>query len=106
MAGASTLAWWLCTLLGEPRPFFAALIPLVALSGDPFSVVSVSISRILGVFAGVGIGVGLLRLDVSLLVQVALALVAGTLAGIVLRIGDRPNIEPAFSALFLIVFYS
>src|SRR3954452_10023565 len=106
MAGASTLAWWICTLLGEPRPIFAALVPLVALSGDPFSVVSVSISRVLGVFAGVGIAIGLLHLGVSLFPLVALALLCGTLAGVVIRIGDRPNIEPAFSALFLIVFAS
>jgi uncharacterized membrane protein YgaE (UPF0421/DUF939 family) len=102
MASASTLAWWLCTLLGQQRPIFAALIPLVALSGDPFSVVSVSLSRVLGVFAGVGIAIGLVRLDLELLPLVALALLCTTLVGIGLRIGDRPNIEPAFSALFLI----
>jgi uncharacterized membrane protein YgaE (UPF0421/DUF939 family) len=106
MAGASTLAWWICTLLGQPRPIFAALIPLVALSGDPFSVVSVSISRVVGVFAGVGIAIGLIQLDLDLLPLVALALFSTTLVGIALRIGDRPNIEPAFSALFLIAFAS
>jgi uncharacterized membrane protein YgaE (UPF0421/DUF939 family) len=106
MAGASTLAWWICTRLGQPRPIFAALIPLVALSGDPFSVVSVSISRVVGVFAGVGIAIGLIQLDLDLLPLVALALFSTTLVGIALRIGDRPNIEPAFSALFLIAFSS
>jgi uncharacterized membrane protein YgaE (UPF0421/DUF939 family) len=104
LAGGSTLAWWLATLLGEQRPIFAAIVPLVALSGDPFSVVSVSISRVLGVFAGVGIAIGLLQLDLDLLPLVALTLLCTALAGIVLRIGDRPNIEPSFSALFLIVF--
>jgi uncharacterized membrane protein YgaE (UPF0421/DUF939 family) len=106
MAGGSALAWWLSTLLGEERPIFAAIVPLVALSGDPFSVVSVSISRVLGVFAGVAIGIGLLQLHLSLFALVVLALVTTTLVGIGLRIGDRPNIEPAFSALFLIAFYS
>jgi uncharacterized membrane protein YgaE (UPF0421/DUF939 family) len=106
MAGASTLAWWLGTLLGEQRPIFAAIVPLVALSGDPFSVVSVSVSRVLGVFAGVAIGIGLLQLDLSLLAVVAISLFATTLVGIGLRIGDRPNIEPSFSALFLIAFTS
>jgi uncharacterized membrane protein YgaE (UPF0421/DUF939 family) len=33
---------------------------------------------------------------------VVIALVAGTLAGIPLRVGDRPNIQPAVSALFLV----
>jgi uncharacterized membrane protein YgaE (UPF0421/DUF939 family) len=104
MAGASTLAWWLCTLLGEPRPIFAALVPLVSLSGDPFSAVAVSFSRTLGVFAGVAIAIGLLQLDRALLPTVALALLGGTLAGVVLRFGDRPNIEPSISALFLVGF--
>lgn len=104
MTGASTLAWWLCTLLGAQRPLFAALVPLVALSGDPFSAVSVSVSRVLGVFAGVGIATGLLQLDLAPVPLIALGLLGGTLAGIALRFGDRPNIEPSISALFLIAF--
>lgn len=104
MTGASTLAWWVCTKLGQPRPIFAALVPLIALSGDAFSAVAVSISRTLGVFAGIGIAIGLLRLPIGLLPVVALSLLLGVLAGAVLRFGDRPNIEPPISALFLIAF--
>jgi uncharacterized membrane protein YgaE (UPF0421/DUF939 family) len=102
MALASSLGWWLGTLAGESRPIFAALVGLVALSGDPFQALSASISRILGVFAGVGIGIGLLQVDIRTLWLVALGLVAGLLAGIPLRVGDRPNIQAAVSALFLI----
>jgi uncharacterized membrane protein YgaE (UPF0421/DUF939 family) len=102
MAGAGTAAWWLATLAGEPRPIFAALVPFVAMSGDPFSALSVSFGRMLGVFAGVAIGIGLLSTDLGLLAQLALALLAGAVAGIPLRVGGRPNVQPAVSALFLV----
>jgi len=104
MTGASVLAWWLGTLAGEPRPIFAALIPFVAMSGDPFASVSISVERVLGVFVGVALGAALLRLDVGLLLAVAAAVAAGTLVGILLRVGSTPNVEPAVSALFLIAF--
>src|SRR5690348_10859572 len=102
MALASSLSWWLATLAGEQRPVFAALVGLVALSGDPFSALNVSLARIAGVFVGVAIGIGILQLDVRLSFVVALALLAGTIAGIPLRVGDRPNIQVAVSALFLV----
>lgn len=102
MALAASLGWWLGTLAGQPRPIFAALVGLVAMSGDPFSALNVSLARILGVFAGVGIGIGILQLHVSLLWVVVLALAGGALAGIPLRVGDRPNIQAAVSALFLV----
>src|SRR4051794_7656084 len=102
MGLASSLGWWLGTLAGEQRPIFAALVGLVALSGDPFQALNASLSRIVGVFAGVGIGIGLLQLDWRTLWLVVIGLVAGLLAGIPLRVGDRPNIQPAVSALFLI----
>lgn len=102
MTLASGLGWWLGTLAGQPRPIFAALVGLVALSGDPFQALNASVSRILGVFAGVGIGIGLLQLDVRTLWLVVLGLLFGLLAGIPLRVGDRPNIQAAVSALFLV----
>ncbi|MGZ4410840.1 MAG: FUSC family protein [Gaiellaceae bacterium] len=102
MTLAGTLSWWLATLAGEPRPIFATLVPLVAMSGDPFSAVSISTARVLGVFAGVGIGVGLLHVHLATLALVALGLLLGALAGIVLRVGGRANVQAAISALFLI----
>jgi uncharacterized membrane protein YccC len=104
MTGASVLAWWLGTLAGEPRPIFAALMPFVAMSGDPFASVSISVERVLGVFVGVALGAALLRLELGLLGTVACAVAAGTLVGLLLRVGATPNVEPAVSALFLIAF--
>jgi uncharacterized membrane protein YgaE (UPF0421/DUF939 family) len=102
MALASSLSWWLCTLAGQTRPIFAALVGLVAMSGDPFAALTGTFARIVGVFAGVGIGLAVLQLDVRLTALVALALLAGTLAGIPLRVGERVNVQPAVSALFLV----
>ena len=102
MAFAGALAWRLGVLAGEPRPIFAALVPFVAMSGDPFSAVSVSLGRILGVFAGVGIGVALLHTGLGLYAQISLGLLAGAVAGIPLRVGGLPNVQAAVSALFLI----
>jgi uncharacterized membrane protein YgaE (UPF0421/DUF939 family) len=106
MTIGGTGAWWIASELGAKRPIFAALVPLVAMNGDPFAAVSVSIGRILGVFAGVGIGVALTSAEISPTWRVAIALLCGTLVGIVLRVGERPNIEVPVAALFLIGFAS
>jgi uncharacterized membrane protein YgaE (UPF0421/DUF939 family) len=106
MAIGGTGAWWIASSLGATRPTFAAFVPLVAMNGDPFAAVSVSIGRILGVFAGVGIGLALLQVDVSSTWRVAFALILATLVGIVLKVGDRPNVQVPISTLVLIGFAS
>jgi uncharacterized membrane protein YgaE (UPF0421/DUF939 family) len=106
MTIGGTGAWWIASELGATRPLFAALVPLVAMNGDPFAAVSVSLGRILGVFAGVGIGLALSHVEVSSTWRVAIALILATLVGTVLKIGDRPNLEVPIAALFLIGFAS
>jgi uncharacterized membrane protein YgaE (UPF0421/DUF939 family) len=106
MAIGGTGAWWIASELGAKRPIFAALVPLVAMNGDPFAAVSVSIGRILGVFAGVGIGLALTHVGVAPTWRVAIALILATLAGIVLKVGERPNLEVPIAALFMIGFVS
>lgn len=106
MAIGGTGAWWIASELGAKRPIFAALVPLVAMNGDPFAAVSVSIGRILGVFAGVGIGLALTHVAVGSTWRVAIALIVATLVGIVLKVGERPNLEVPIAALFLIGFAS
>ncbi|MGH3002945.1 MAG: FUSC family protein [Gaiellaceae bacterium] len=102
MTLAGTLAWWAASALGAHKPLFAVLVPLVTMTGDPFSVVSVSFDRILGVFAGVGIGIGLVHASLPGTVTVAIALAAGTAAGLGLRTSGRPNTQTAVSALFML----
>jgi len=102
MTLTGTLAWWVSSALGAHRPIFAVLVPLVAMTGDPFSVVSVSVNRIVGIFAGVGIGIGIVHVGLPGTVTVAIALAFGTAAGILLRFGTRANVQAAVSALFMI----
>ncbi len=102
MTLGGTVAWWLAVELGARRPIFAALVPLVAMTGDPFAAVSVSVSRILGVFAGVGIGIAFTHVGGGLTLRVALILLAGTLASILLKVGERPNLEVPIAALFMV----
>jgi len=106
MAVGGTIAWWLAVELGARRPIFAALVPLVAVTGDPFAAVSVSLSRIVGVFAGVAIGIAFVHLPLALTLRVALVLLVGTFGSIVLKVGDRPNLEVPIAGLFLIGFAS
>ena len=78
MTLAGTLAWWVSTALGAQRPIFAVLVPLVSMTGDPFSALSVSAARILGIFAGVGSGIAIVHLSLSSTLAVGLALAFGT----------------------------
>jgi uncharacterized membrane protein YgaE (UPF0421/DUF939 family) len=102
MGLAASLSWWIATAAGRPQPVFAGLVGLVAMSGDPFGALTSTFARILGVFVGVGVGLAVLQIDAGATVLVALALFIGTLAGIALRVGDRANIQPAVSALFVV----
>jgi uncharacterized membrane protein YgaE (UPF0421/DUF939 family) len=104
MALGGTIAWWLAVELGAERPIFAALVPLIAMTGDPFATVSVSISRIIGVFAGVGLGIAFVHVDLALTLRVALVLLVGATAAVVLKVGDRPNVEVPIAALFVLGF--
>jgi uncharacterized membrane protein YgaE (UPF0421/DUF939 family) len=102
MAIAGTLAWGLCRLLGAPRPFFAVLVPLVAMGSDPLGAINVSLGRMLGVFAGVLLGLGLLQLHLASTAMVALLLTAGLAAGFFLRVGTALNTQIAISAVLML----
>src|SRR6476469_8784008 len=102
MAAGGTTAWWLAGELGARRPIFAALVPLVAMTGDPFAAVSVSLGRIVGVFAGVWIGIAFAHVNVGVTVQVALVLLVGALGSVILKVGERPNLEVPIAGLFLV----
>lgn len=100
---AGTVAWWLCTLLGSPRPLFAVLVPLVAIGGDPLGAINISVARMVGVFAGVLLGLALLQLDLPSTLLVALLLGAALLGGLALRVGGgQLNNQIAISAMFML----
>jgi uncharacterized membrane protein YgaE (UPF0421/DUF939 family) len=103
MVAAGTLAWWLSSLLGAPRPLFAVLVPLVAMGGDPFSAVNVSASRTVGVFAGVLLGLGLYSVHLPATALVALLLALSLAAGMLLRAPSSPvNNQVAITAMFML----
>ena len=103
MVVAGTLSWWICTKLGADRPLFAVLVPLVAMSGDPFAAFSVSVSRTIGVFAGVFLGLGIEQLDLPSTALVALLLVLSLAAGLLLRSPHGPvNNQVAITAMFML----
>lgn len=106
MTIGGTLAWWIASSLGAQLPIFAALVPLVATIGDPFATVSLSLSRIVGVFAGVGLGIAVIHLDVTTTAKVGIALAAGTLLGVLLQFDGRINLEIPVAAIFMIAFSS
>jgi len=102
MAIGGTVAWWLAVELGATRPIFAALVPLVAMTGDPFAAVSVSFARIVGVFAGVGVGIAFTHLDTASTWRVAGVLFVGAFGSVVLKVGSRPNLQVPIAGLFMI----
>src|SRR5262249_29069506 len=102
MTLGGTLSWWLAVELGAKRPIFAALVPLVAMTGDPFAAVSVSVGRIVGVFIGVGLGVVFVHVAMGSTLRVAIVLLIGTLIAVVFRVGGRPNLEVPIAALFML----
>ncbi len=103
MVVAGALAWWLCTRLGADRPLFAVLVPLVAMDGDPFASVNISVTRTAGVFAGVFIGLGLIHVDLPSTVVVALLLALSLAVGLVLRLSGAPvNSQVAITAMFML----
>jgi uncharacterized membrane protein YgaE (UPF0421/DUF939 family) len=100
---AGTLAWWLCTLLGQPRPLFAVLVPLVAMDGDPFASVNVSLTRTIGVFAGVLLGLALYGVHLTSTALVTLLLALSLAAGLLLRAPTGPvNNQVAITAMFML----
>lgn len=104
MAIAASAAWAIGVAAGEPTPVFAAIVPLVAIrKPDPFSAISVSAGRILGVFVGVLIGLAALQISSDVTIGLAVATICVSIAaGVVLRVGDEPNTQIAVTALIML----
>ncbi|MFE9566311.1 FUSC family protein [Streptomyces sp. NPDC006487] len=95
-------AWQAALWLGaEQPPVFAAMVPLVALRGDPMTALGTSLQRILGVVAGVLIAIGVLNLWQPSTLTLALVVTLGLGLGLVLRAGGTNNIQVALSSLLV-----
>lgn len=62
MALAAGLAWWLGNLAGQPRPVFAALVPILVIRSDTTATMRGSLGRVIGVLLGVGLGLAALEI--------------------------------------------
>ena len=99
---AAGVAWEICILLGATYPpVFAVIVPLVTLRADPFSSFNLSWSRLVGVVAGLLIGVAVLQFLQPGLLAVALVLAIALVVGMVLRVGNTMNIQVAVSAMLV-----
>ncbi|MFF3212693.1 aromatic acid exporter family protein [Streptomyces sp. NPDC002886] len=95
-------AWQAALWLGADQPpVFAAMVPLVALRGDPMTALGTSLQRILGVVAGVLLAIGVLNLWQPSTLTLALVVALGLGAGMVLRAGGALNIQVALSSLLV-----
>lgn len=106
VAVASGLAWWFASLAGQSRPVFAAMAPVVVIRMDPGSTLRGSFGRVLGVIAGVGIGLVALSIarpsPLEAGIVVAAALVVDNLIGLIPKYGVDTKNQSAISALILL----
>jgi uncharacterized membrane protein YccC len=103
IAVAATLAWWIARQLGADRPVFAVIVPLVAIRDDTHAALSLSLGRMLGVIAGVLLGIGVVAVAGVSTAAIALLLVIGLAAGLFLRTGPELNTQIAISALLVVI---
>ena len=98
----AAVSWQVCYWLGATfPPIYAVLVPLVSLKSDPFSAFNLSWSRLVGVVVGLLLGLAVLQLMRPGLPAITLVLALALLVGMVIRIGNTPNMQVAVSALLV-----
>jgi uncharacterized membrane protein YgaE (UPF0421/DUF939 family) len=106
MAFTAGLAWWLGNLVGQPRPVFAALVPILVIRSDTTATMWGSLGRVIGVLLGVGLGLGALAIHrPSPLVvgsTVGVALVIDRLVRALPRVDLDTRSQTAVSALLML----
>ncbi|WP_030776494.1 FUSC family protein [Streptomyces sp. NRRL F-2664] len=95
-------AWETALWLGaEQPPVYAAIVPLVALRGDPMTALATSLQRVLGVVAGVFVGIAVLNFLHPSTAAIILVLAVGLATGMVLRAGGSMNVQVPASSLLV-----
>ncbi|GAA3148318.1 FUSC family protein [Streptomyces echinatus] len=95
-------AWQVALWLGADQPpVYAAVVPLVALRGDPLTALATSLQRVLGVVAGVLIGIAVLNVLHPSTAALALVVALGLGAGTLLRAGGPLNLQVPASSLLV-----
>ena len=100
---AAVLAWWIAQRLGADRPVFAVIVPMVAIRDDTYSALSLSLGRMLGVMAGVVLGIGVVGVAGVSLAAIVLLVTIGLAIGLFLRTGPELNTQIAISALLVLI---
>ncbi len=103
IAVAAVLAWWIARLLGADRPVFAVIVPMVAIRDDTHAALSLSLGRMLGVMAGVVLGIGVVAVAGVSTSAIVLLVVAGLAIGLFLSTGPELNTQVAISALLVLI---
>ncbi len=99
---AATVTWLIADWLGAPEPpVYAVLVPLLVMRQDPFAALNGSVGRLVGVVAGVLIGVAVLDLLPEGIGAGIAMLTIALLVGMVLRVGDVLNVQVAVSAFIV-----
>ena len=103
IAVAAVLAWWIARQLGADRPVFAVIVPMVAIRDDTHAALSLSLGRMLGVMAGVVLGIGVVAVAGVSTMAIVLLVVAGLAIGLFLSTGPELNTQIAISALLVLI---
>lgn len=104
MVIVASAGWQICVWLGAVNPpLYAALVPLVSLKSDPFSAFNLSWSRLIGVLIGLLIGLAVQQVIDPDLLALAPTLSLTLPIGMVVRIGNTPNMQIAISALLVFI---
>ncbi len=99
---AAVVGWQICRAINpDGLPIYAVIVPLVAMRDDPYSAFNTSFDRLLGVVAGIVIGVAVAGWLGPSVYAVALVLLIGLLGGILLRVGPSLNVQVSLSALLV-----
>jgi uncharacterized membrane protein YgaE (UPF0421/DUF939 family) len=106
MAITAGLAWWLGNLAGQPRPVFAALVPVLVIRSDTTATMRGSLGRVVGVLLGVGLGLGSLEIarpsPLTVGLTVAVALVVDRFVGGLPHVELDTRSQTAVSALIML----
>ncbi|RSS83611.1 aromatic acid exporter family protein [Streptomyces sp. WAC06614] len=96
------VAWQAALWLGADQPpVYAAIVPLVALRGDPLNALATSLQRVLGVVAGVAIGIAVLNVLHPSTAALALVVALGLVVGLFLPAGGGVNVQVPASSLLV-----
>jgi uncharacterized membrane protein YgaE (UPF0421/DUF939 family) len=85
ISAAAAVAWWIGNLAGQPRPVFAAIVPLLVIRSDTTATLRGSLGRVIGVLAGVGLGLAALAVISPTAIAVGVVMAIALILDRVLR---------------------